>query len=352
MGILNEPGTPKEFGYRFPAEWEPHEATWLSWPHNLETWPDKRLKKILPAYAEFAAVISQGEELRINVVHERMKDDAWRWLEEQGAKMDQVRFFMHPTNDAWCRDHGPAFLVNPAAEPAKIIINWEYNAWGGKYPPFDLDNQVPLKISDSLKIPAFSPDIVMEGGSVEFNGKGALLTTEHCLLNKNRNPHLSKLEIEQYLVDYYGVDQIIWLHEGIIGDDTDGHIDDITRFVNPEMVVTVIEHSREDDNYEALKKNAKVLNKSRLLNDKQIDVVELPMPEPLFSDGLRMPASYANFYICNQAVIVPQYGSRYDQQALQQLENLFTDRKVIGIDSSEIIWGLGSFHCLSQQEPK
>jgi agmatine deiminase len=265
--------------------------------------------------------------------------------------MQQVTFYNHPTNDAWCRDHGPAFLVNPQAENKKVIVDWNYNAWGGKYPPFDMDDVIPTLIGEHFNIPVYHPGIVMEGGSVEFNGKGTLLTSTCCLLNENRNPHLNQAQIEQYLCDYYGVAQILWVNDGIVGDDTDGHIDDTIRFVNEDTVLTVVETNQQDDNYSLLQTNLKQLKEMRLLNGKQLNIIELPMPDAVVFDNQRLPASYANFYISNQHVIVPTYRCAKDDVALQIIQSCFSTREVVGIDSTDIIWGLGSFHCLSQQEP-
>jgi agmatine deiminase len=265
--------------------------------------------------------------------------------------MMMVDFFLHPTNDAWCRDHGPAFLVNANADQPKALVKWNYNAWGNKYPPYDLDNHVPFLIGEALNVPVFNAGVVMEGGSVEFNGKGTLLTTTACLLNPNRNPELSQTQIEEKLREYYGVEHILWLGEGIVGDDTDGHIDDITRFVNPDTVVTVVEENANDENYEILQDNLKELKKMRLENGKQLNIIELPMPAPVIYEDQRLPASYANFYIGNAAVVVPTFRDKNDERALNLLQECFPDRKVIGLDSTDIIWGLGSFHCLSQQEP-
>jgi agmatine deiminase len=264
--------------------------------------------------------------------------------------MDRIFFHFFPTNDAWCRDHGPAFLINPAAAIPKVLVKWNYNAWGEKYPPHDLDNQIPIRIAKELGIPYFSPGIVMEGGSVEFNGKGTLLTSKACLLNPNRNPHLNQAQIEQYLCDYYGVRHILWVGDGILGDDTDGHIDDITRFVNADTVVTVVEENKADGNYEILQENLHLLQQMRLENGKQLNVVELPMPSPVIWEEQRLPASYANFYIANEVVVVPTFRDKNDQKALDILSGCFPTRRVVGIDSTDIIWGLGSFHCLSQQE--
>src|SRR5688572_3290931 len=283
--------TPKELGYYFPAEFAPHESTWLSWPHKEASWPGK-IETIYPVYAQFIKLVAEGEKVNINVVDEAMKQKALRYVQEAGADLSNVQFFIHPTNDAWCRDHGPAFLINRNAEQKKIIVDWGYNAWGGKYPPFDLDDNVPTLIAKHYKIPVVYPGIVMEGGAVDFNGKGTVLTTTSCLLNENRNPHLNKHQIEEYLHNYYGVDNILWLGDGIIGDDTDGHIDDLTRFVNTDTVVTVIEENKKDENYEPLQENLKTLTKLRLESGKQMNIVELPMPSPIVYEDMRLPASY------------------------------------------------------------
>lgn len=342
--------TPAELGYYFPAEFAAHSATWLSWPHKEGSWPGK-LETIFAPYAEFIKYVALGEIVNINVADEKMKDFAVLHLEQAKVNMANVRFHFFPTNDAWCRDHGPAFLINPEAEVKKVLVKWNYNAWGEKYPPHDLDNQIPIKIAEELNIPCFKPGIVMEGGAVEFNGKGTLLTSEACLLNENRNPHLKREQIERYLQDFYGVNQILWVGDGIVGDDTDGHIDDITRFVNEDTVVTAVEQNVTDENYKLLQENLKRLNKMKLENGKQLNVVELPMPSPVIWDDLRLPASYANFYISNHAVVVPTFRDDNDQKALDIIADCFPDRKVVGVDSTDIVWGLGSFHCLSQQEP-
>lgn len=342
--------TPKEQGYFFPAEFAKHSATWLSWPHKEASWPGK-IETIYPRYAEFIKRVAEGEQVNINVVSDAMIKKATRHLNEAGADLTNIQFFIHPTNDAWCRDHGPAFLINPT-EKKKMIVDWGYNAWGGKYPPFDLDDVIPTLIARHYNIPVVEPGIVMEGGSVEFNGKGTLLTTRACLLNKNRNPHLNQQQIEKYLIDYYGVDNILWLGDGIIGDDTDGHIDDLTRFVNEDTVVTIVEENKADENYQILQDNLKELKTLRLENGKQMNIIELPMPGPLVYEDQRLPVSYANFYIANKYVVVPTFRDKNDDRAIDILQKCFNDRKVIGIDSTDIIWGLGSFHCLSQQEPE
>jgi agmatine deiminase len=343
---------PKDLGYYFPAEWHKHTSTWLSWPHNSETWPGDKLKAIYPAYAEFIKIVARGELVNINVEDEKLENIAREVLSKYGVDFANIRFHHFKSNDSWCRDHGPAFLTNPKAEQKKLILDWGYNAWGGKYPPYIDDDIIPSKIGEKLNLPVISPGIIMEGGAVEFNGKGTVLTTTNCLLNKNRNPHLSKEEIEQYLINYYGVSNVLWLGDGIVGDDTDGHIDDITRFVNEDTVVTVMETSASDVNYQPLKENREALEKMKLENGKNLNIVELPMPKAFYTDNERLPASYANFYIANSAVVVPVFEDKNDDKALDILSGLFKDREVVGVNSKDIIWGLGSWHCLSQQEPE
>ena len=343
--------TPHQLGYYFPAEFAPHIATWLSWPHKEASWPGK-IERIFPGYTLFIKYLSQSEKVRINANDEAMKEFALQKISETGADINNIEFFFHPTNDAWCRDHGPAFLINPHTEQKKIIADWNYNAWGGKYPPYDKDDVIPTLIAKHYHIPVYYPGIIMEGGSVDFNGKGTVITSACCLLNKNRNPHLDQQQIEEYLIHFYGVEQVLWVDEGIAGDDTDGHIDDTVRFVNEDTVIAVIEENRNDENYALLQKNLQQLKQMRLLNGSQLNIIELPMPEEVIYEGQRLPASYANFYICNKYVIVPTFRCAKDEKALQIIQQCFNDREVIGIDSTDIIWGLGSFHCLSQQEPE
>jgi len=341
---------PKEAGYYFPAEFAPHEATWLSWPHKEASWPGK-IDAIYPNNSLFVKYLAESEKVRINIADPIMQAAATTHLLQAGVDLSQVQFFVHPTNDAWCRDHGPAFLVNPAAAVKKVIVDWGYNAWGNKYPPYDLDDVIPTLIGKHFGIPVYHPGIVMEGGSVEFNGKGTLLTSTACLLNENRNPHLNQQQIESYLYQYYGVEQVLWVAEGIVGDDTDGHIDDTVRFVNEDTVITVVEENVHDENNALLQANLKQLRQMRLLNGKQLNIVELPMPDAVVYEDQRLPASYANFYISNKYVIVPVFNCAKDEKALQIIAGCFPERQVVGIDSTDIIWGLGSFHCLSQQEP-
>ncbi len=346
---INHP-TPKELGYRFPAEFELHAATWLSWPHKEASWPGK-IESIFNPYCLFIKALTEDEFVHINVANEEMKTFATEKLMSISVNLDKVKFYTHPTNDAWCRDHGPAFLIKPGAEQPKIIIDWNYNAWGNKYPPFDLDDRIPTLIASAYEVPVLYPEIIMEGGSVDFNGKGTLVTSESCLMNQNRNPMLSRSGIESYLEAFYGVDQVLWVKDGIVGDDTDGHIDDTVRFYNGDSVLTVVEENKSDENYEILQHILTDLKKMRLLNGKQLNIAELPMPDKIVYEDQRLPASYANFYIANGVVVVPTFRCKKDDKALQIIQQAFPDRNVIGIDSTDIIWGLGSFHCLSQQEP-
>ncbi|MEY3153530.1 MAG: hypothetical protein RLZZ49_1335 [Bacteroidota bacterium] len=343
--------TPKQLGYYFPAEFAPHKATWLSWPHKEASWPGK-IQSIFPSYVAFIKTLVRFEEVNINVCDEAMKARAMQLLQDAGVEMSRIHFYMHPTNDAWCRDHGPAFLMNKQDPTKKAIVDWNYNAWGNKYPPFDQDDVIPTKIGQALGYEVFHPGIIMEGGSVDFNGAGTVITSTACLLNPNRNPHLNQSQIEQYLMDYYGQDQVLWVDEGIVGDDTDGHIDDTVRFVNEDTVITVIEENKQDENYGLLQHNLKQLQQMRLLSGKQLNIVEIPMPNDVIWEDQRLPASYANFYIANQQVIVPTYRCSKDDQVMTIIQQCFPDREIVGIDSTDIIWGLGSFHCLSQQEPQ
>jgi agmatine deiminase len=342
---------PRQLGYHMPAEWEPHESTWLAWPHNPDTWPGK-IEPIPDVWAQMIAALTTGEKVNLLVNSAEMKNQALICLTQAKVDMSKVFFFEYPTNDCWMRDAGPIFVTRELKEKKNLAItDWIFNKWGGKYPPWELDNLIPQQIARDLKLPSFQPGIVLEGGSIDVNGQGALLTTESCLLNKNRNPHLTKKQIEQYLGDYLGINQVLWLGDGIMGDDTDGHIDDITRFINPTTIVTVVEEDPEDDNYKLLQDNLERLTKMKDLNGKPFTLVKLPMPGPVNYDDQRLPASYANFYIANKVVLLPTYRHQNDQIAAGILQKFFPDRKIVGIDATDLIWGLGAFHCITQQQP-
>jgi agmatine deiminase len=337
--------TPAALGYRFPAEWERHAGTWLSWPHRLKTWPGN-FEPIPGVWAALARTLAEVEEVHILA---------------SGAALESARTFvgslqnvtLHdaPTNDAWCRDHGPMFLVDGPADAPIAIVDWGFNAYGGKYPACAEDNDVPRRVAELLKLPRFEPGIILEGGSIDGNGLGTLLTTEQCLLNPNRNPQLARSDIERYLADYCGMRKTIWLGGGIVGDDTDGHIDELARFVGPRTVVVAVEEDPSDVNYAALQDNLARLQHAADQDGRPLEIVPLPMPRAVVQNGLRLPASYCNFYIANRLVIVPQFGDPADAQAVEILAKFFPDRRVQGLRAVELVLGLGAFHCITQQQP-
>jgi agmatine deiminase len=343
---------PAQLGYRMPAEWEPHVGTWFTWPRREGiSFPDK-YDPVPAVYSELIKHLVTVEEVHINVWNEEKEAIARELLRGYGTPLNRVHFHHFPAYEPWCRDHGPIFIVRDKnGSRERAIVDWGYNAWGGKYPPYDLDDEVPQHVGRYRNLEVFAPGIVMEGGSIEVNGKGTLLTTTACLLNPNRNPHLNQQQIEQYLKDYLGVRSILWLGEGIIGDDTDGHIDDISRFTDERTIVTVVEEDPADENYEILNENLQKLKTFKDQDGLPFRIVTIPMPGIVQHEDQRLPASYANFYIANGMVLVPTYRNANDKRALDTLQTLFPTRKVIGIDSTDLIWGLGSFHCISQQEP-
>ncbi len=342
--------TPAELGFRMPAEWEPQVAVWLSWPHNLKTWPGN-FRPIPAKFAEIVAHISRFQEVRINAAHALHKR-AWTLIEKAGADTKHVTLFDHPTNDAWCRDHGPIFVKNDQTGEV-AVTDWEHNAWGGKYPPYDLDNTIPPKIASALGLRRFEKKMVMEGGSLDVNGAGLLLTSESCLLNTNRNPTMTRAEIEQALRDYLGVHTVLWLGDGIIGDDTDGHIDDLTRFYSTNGIVTVVETNKRDKNFPILAENLERLHALRTPAGRKFDIVNLPMPKPCLYQGQQLPASYANFLVINGAVLMPAFRQpARDECAAEVLAACFPGREIIPVDCLELVWGLGTLHCISQQQPK
>jgi agmatine deiminase len=339
--------TPAVLGYRMPAEWEPHTATWLSWPRREGISFPESFDCVLPALRAMVEALIESEQVCINVSNGAHEAEARSVL--RGLPMERITFYRVATNEPWCRDHGPIFLTRDR-DPRLAVVDWDYNAWGNKYPPFDLDEVVPTRIAEILKLPVFYPGMILEGGSIDVNGSGALLTTESCLLNKNRNPNLSRDAIEERLRDYLGARDVLWLGDGIAGDDTDGHIDDLTRFVSKRTVVTVVERNRDDENYEPLQENLARLREMEI-GGRTMDVITLPMPKKIVREGLQLPASYANFYIANTCMLVPIFADPNDEAALSILRDCFPDRRVIGIDCRELIWGLGTFHCLTQQQP-
>jgi agmatine deiminase len=351
--------TPRELGYRMPAEWEHHEATWLAWPHNPEDWPGK-FQAIPWVYAEIVRLLSAHEQVHILVNDNKAQQRTTGILERAGANLDKVSFHVWPTDRVWTRDSGPIFIRNGAGQVG--ITDWQFNAWV-KYSDWHLDNQVPGRVAELLALPAWQPSVevengaprrlVLEGGSIDTNGAGILLTTEECLLSEvqQRNPGASRAQLEMAFHDYLGIDQVIWLNRGIAGDDTHGHIDDIARLVAPTTIVTATEPNSSDPNHPPLAENLDRLKSARTPDGKQFTIVEIPLPRPVFFNGQRLPASYANFYIANGLVLVPTFHDPGDRVALNTLSEVFPDREVIGVQSVDLVWGLGTLHCMTQQQP-
>ena len=334
-----------------PAEWSPHRGTWLSWPHKEASWPGK-FEPVPLVFAEIVRHLVPHEEVHINVADADREAGVRDLLRQAGVPTGRIGFHHHPTDDAWCRDHGPIFVTREhGGRREQLILDWGYNAWGGKYPPFELDDVVPTRIATELGLPVVSPGIILEGGSIDVNGAGCLLTTEQCLLNPNRNPSLSREEIERCLRDHLGVRKILWLGDGIEGDDTDGHIDDLTRFVDARTVVTVVEEDPRDSNFGPLRDNLDRLSGMTDQDGRPLRIVELPMPPAMYQDGQRLPASYANFYIANGVVLMPGYSSERDAVAQSALAPLFPGRRVEIIECTNLVWGLGAIHCVTQQWP-
>jgi agmatine deiminase len=345
--IIPDDEKPAALGYRMPAEWELHAATWLSWPRREGISFPESYARVLPTLRTMVAALLESEPVNINVCDGAHEAEARAAL--NGLPNERLTFHLIPTNEPWCRDHGPIFLTR-AEEPRLAIVDWDFNAWGGKYPPFDLDEIVPTRIAEKLQLPVYYPRMILEGGSIEVNGAGALLTTESCLLNSNRNPQLNRVQIEQRLRDYLGVREILWLGDGIEGDDTDGHIDDLTRFVAERTVVTVLEDDASDPNHAPLQANLERLH-GLTIGGKPLEIMTLPMPRQILREDLRLPASYANFYVANTSVLLPTFADPNDETAGAVLERAFPTRRIVPIDCRELIWGLGAFHCLTQQQP-
>jgi agmatine deiminase len=350
--------TPRELGYGMPAEWEPHEATWLAWPHNPEDWPGK-FQAIPWLYAEIVRLLAAHERVHLLVQDEKAEQRAKSILERAHANLDKVSFHQWPTDRVWMRDSGPIFVRNAQGEVA--ITNWRFNAWA-KYSDWLRDDQVPDRAAELLRLAQWKPAIeiggeerrlVLEGGSIDTNGQGVMLTTEECLLSEvqQRNPGVSREQLERAFHDYVGIERIIWLGRGIAGDDTHGHVDDITRFVGPTTILTAVEPNTSDYNHQPLAENVERLKAVRTIDGKQFTIVELPLPRPVVFRKQRLPASYANFYIANGIVLVPTFHDPNDRVALGIIAELFPGRDVIGIHAVDLVWGLGTLHCMTQQQP-
>lgn len=332
-----------------PAEWEHHAATLMAWPQNRETWPDVRLERVERVYVEIISALTKFEKLFL-IADSSIQPHISKLLSE--PTFSQITFLDWPNNDVWARDFGPIVVKDSGNSDSFTYLNWGYNAWGGKYPPFDSDDNVPSLLGGLLGKKIITPPIILEGGSIDVNGNGLLLTTESVLLNKNRNPNYSKTQIEDILRRYLGVEHILWLGDGLVGDDTDGHIDDITRFVNQKTIFTAVAQSKSDPNYATLKTNAATLE--RYSRDFDLEIVEIPLPKTKIEgttvDGSEyVPASYLNFYIINNAVLVPIYDKKFDDAVLQKFADYFPNRQIVGIPCGDLVWGQGSIHCITQQ---
>ena len=348
-------GTPAQHGFSFPPEWARHAGTWISWPRPEGISFPARYQECIANVVEVIRAITPFEPVHLNVPNVDYEEIVRARLAYRHVPTRRIRFHYIPTNECWTRDHGPAFVLRrrPSGRTEAAIVDWDYNAWGGKYPPYDADDAVPTRIGEELGLPVFCPGIVMEGGAVDFNGAGTVMTTTSCLLNKNRNPHLTRTRIEEFLRNFYGQRHVIWLGEGIAGDDTDGHIDDLARFITPRTIVIGMESNPRDPNYEPLGRNRRTLDRLRDQDGRPFDIVEVPMPRPVSYRGQRLPATYMNFYFVNGGLLVPVFGQpRRDEEALAIFRRLLPRREVVGIDCRALIWGLGAIHCLTQQQPK
>jgi agmatine deiminase len=338
-----------------PAEWEPHEATWIAWPHERDDWPGK-FGPIPWVYVEIVRHLARSERVRILVEDTSVESVVRSLLKKADVSRRRVEFFHFPTNRVWTRDYGPLFAKDEQGQ--LTVLDFRFNAWA-KYDDWHLDNAVPTQAAYALKLPRHQPEyngqrVVLEGGSIDVNGAGLLLTTEECMLSpvQARNPGLTRADLEHVLGEYLGARKVLWLNRGIAGDDTHGHIDDVARFVGPRTVVAAVEDDPGDENYEPLRENLERLRAMTDLDGRPLEVVALPMPSPLTFAGQRLPASYANFYMANHCVVVPTFNDPRDRKALAVLEPLFPGRQVIGIHAVDLVWGLGTLHCLTQQQPK
>ena len=334
---------------RMPAEWSPHQGTWISWPHNPDTWPGV-LEAARDAMAEAVVALAAREHVYINVQDEDMARAVERRLAGR-VPPERVSLERILTDDGWIRDYGAIVVRDPAAKGGFAGCDFRYNAWGGKYPPFDRDEAVAAQMTKRLGIPTLESNLILEGGSIEVDGLGFGLVTEQCLLNPNRNPGTSREEIEAVLAEYLGLEELLWLGDGVVGDDTDGHIDNLARFFAPDHVVTIVERDRADPNHAPLADNLARLRRFRKRGGRALEVVELPVPEPVIYKGTRLPASYANFYIANELVLMPSYGGRHDDRAQGILADCFPKRRVVAVDCRALVVGLGALHCLTQQIP-
>lgn len=339
---------PSSSGFRMPAEWQPHSATWLTWPHNPETWPNTDLCNIESVYLKMIQALTKREKVSLLVNDESSWLHVQLRLKEESIPLDKVDIFIIPTNDSWIRDYGPNFLLDSSCELA--MNRWQFDSWGEKY-EWQLDSDVAGKIAKDLQFLCFEPGIVLEGGAIDVNGQGLCLTTESCLLNQNRNGGLDRSTMDTFLANYLGVDEVLWLPGGMQGDDTDGHIDNLVRFVNPTTVLCSLSEDPQDPNYDFLKRNYVALQQWNLQSKKPLEVIPLPVPGAIWNDDERLPASYANFYIFNEGILLPTFNGANDTKAQAILQRCFPEREIVEIPSELLVRGLGGIHCLTQQQP-
>lgn len=352
--------TPRALGYRMPAEWERHQGTWIAWPHNQDDWPGK-FDAIPWVYADIVRHLSRVEDVNIIVRNAAERDAVRSILNRRHVSLKRVKFHLWATDRGWTRDSGPIFVRRNSGNHKIAITNWRFSGWA-KYSNWEQDDQLPELIAEKLGFEKFAPTVqlhgnshhvVLEGGSIDVNGAGLMLATEECLLSKvqQRNPGLSRKDLEQVFADYLGIEKVIWLARGLAGDDTHGHIDDIARFVSTDTIVTAVESSRSDANFAPLQENLKRLAAATDLLGRKLKIVQLPLPDAAIFEGQRLPASYANFYIANKLVLVPTFNDVNDRVALNILAGLFPEHEVIGLHCGDLIWGLGAIHCMTQQQP-
>ena len=343
---------PASLGYQMPPEWYPHESTWLAWPKNPRTWPHHQILQVQEVYLYLIELLSPHERVNLLIDDDETEMHIRERLGAADVSSDQIVFYQIKTADSWIRDYGPNFLIRKVESKIEQAFNhWQFNAWGNKYEDLKNDAHIPRHLETILAMPCFNPPVVLEGGAIEVNGKGVGISTSCCLLNQNRNPSHSKSEMVQYLKDYLGLRKILWLHRGLVGDDTDGHVDNLARFVNSQTIVCSLEEDPTDDNYEALLENYQYLQTFRDEQENPFQIIPLPMPAPIEGAQRRLPASYLNFYIANQLVLLPTFDDKQDASVTDTLQRLFPDRQVVGVDSRNLVWGHGALHCLTLQQP-
>lgn len=341
--------TSSDLNYSMPAEWEEHKAVWLAWPNDEDSFPN-RVCNVDKFFAKMIAALQPSEQVELLVLDQEMRTRAMQMIEAEGLDSEEINFHITKYADVWLRDTGPIFVKDSSGKI--VITNWIFNSWGNKWPELLIDGEIPEKISEWKNLPSNDCNLVLEGGAIEVNGEGVCLTTEQCLLNENRNPGITKKEIEGFFQKYLGIKKTIWLKEGLTNDHTDGHIDELARFVSPNKIVCGYEDNKDDENYKILSDNYNKLSEETDINGDSFEIIKLPMPHFYYDNGTKAPASYTNFYIGNNVVLVPIFQDNNDELALGIIGDCFPERKIIGIDCSDIIYGGGAVHCVTQQQPK